>query len=386
MQGVVMLHRCFVSSLVLFAAAVAPLGGQAVAGAMGPDTVVRHGQVRIEFAGKYQTKYAQDDRIVERWMNTYGIPAAQLAFRKSGTLLFSHAYTRGSGGIVTTANVMRLASVSKMTPTAAVTQLYASGKLTPGLLVFPYLGITKPLLKSQTPDPNINKVTVQELVDHTGGFHGEGSGDPLFMMRDIEVLIKHEPLTKMQFARYVYGLPLQFVPGTQTLYSNVGYQLLGMVVERATGHRFVDYVNQSVMAPLGITNVSLGSTVFANRNPAEVIPSDPYTGPSVLDLSQSAPMRPLDYEGGDIIWENADSAADFETNAESISLFIHTYNVYGLGGRQADYARSGCVPGVATWAESLANNVDAALFFNSQPCLSFGSMVIANLRNALMTL
>lgn len=376
----------FASSLFLCVAAVALFAGPADARAPGPDTVVRHGHVRIEFSGRYQQKYAQYDRIVENWLNTWAIPAAQLAFRKSGTLLFSHAYTWRRNSLVTTSNVMRLASVSKMTPTAAVTQLYASGKLTPGLLVFPYLGITKPLLKSQTPDPNINKVTVQELVDHTGGFHGEGSGDPLFMMRDIELQINHEPLTKTQFARYVYGLPLQFVPGTQTLYSNVGYQLLGMVVEKATGQRFVDYVNQSVMAPLGITNVSLGSTVFANRNPAEVIPSDPYTGPSVFDLSQSAPMRPLDYEGGDIIWENADSAADFETNAESISLFIHTYNVYGLGGRQADYARSGCVPGVATWAESLTNDVDVALLINSQPCLSFSSSVIANLRNALMSL
>lgn len=381
-----MLRPCFVSSLVLVAAAVASLGGQAAARTIGPDTVVRHGQVRVEFTGKYQAKYAQYDRIVQQWMNGNGIPAAQLAFRKSGTLLFSHAYTRGSGSLVTTANVMRLASVSKMTPTAAVTQLYAGGKLTPGLLVFPYLGITKPLLKSQTPDPNINKVTVQELVDHTGGFHGEGIGDPLFMMRDIEVQINHEPLTKTQFARYIYGEPLQFVPGTQTLYSNVGYQLLGMVVEKATAQHFVDYVNQSIMAPLGITNVGLGSTVFTKRNPAEVIPSDPYTGPSVFDLSQSPPMRPFAYEGGDIIWENADSAADFETNAESISLFIHTYNVYGLGGRQADYARSGCVPGVATWAESFGNNVDVALFFNSQPCLGFSSSVIVNLRNALMTL
>jgi CubicO group peptidase (beta-lactamase class C family) len=381
-----MLRRFFASSLVLCAATCALLGSRAGARTIGPDSVVRHGDVRVEFTGRYQTKYAQYDRMVEQWMDAYAIPAAQLAFRKSGTLLFSHAYTRGSGSLVTTANVMRLASVSKMTATAAVTQLYASGKLAPGLLAFPYLGITKPLLKSQTPDPNINKVTVQELVDHTGGFHGEGIGDPLFMMRDIEVQINHEPLTKTQFARYIYGEPLQFVPGTQSLYSNVGYQLLGMVVEKATGKHFVDYMNRSIMAPLGIANVGLGSTTFTKRNPAEVIPSDPYTGPSVFDLSQNPPLRPFAYEGGNVIWEVADAPADFETNAESISLFIHTYNVYGLGGRQADYARSGCVPGVATWAESFGNNVDVALFFNSQPCLGFSSSVIVNLRNALLTL
>lgn len=350
-------------------------------------TVLHDGAFRIEFAGRYDPRYAPLDRDVERWMRANAIHAAQLAFRKNGKLRFSHAYAFGSDHAyptVFTTNVMRLASVSKMMATAAVTTLYAQNALAAGTLVFPYLGITKPLLKGERPDPNIDAITVQELVDHTSGLHGEGSGDPLFMMRDVELRLGREPLSKREFAAYVYGLPLQFVPGSQTLYSNVGYMLLGMVVEKATGMSFFDYMNSVIYPPLGISNMSLGATRFGERNPAEVIPADPYTGPSVFDISKRAPATaPFDYDGGDIIWEDADSAGDFETNAESISLFIHTYNVYGLGGREADYARSGCVPGVATWAESLANGVDFALFFNAQPCLDFSSGVIEGLRAKL---
>ena len=137
-----------------------------------------------------------------------------------------------------TTNVMRLASVSKMMATSAVTVLYKTGQLTPGLKVFPYLGISSPLFASESPDPNINQITVQELVDHTAGLHGSGAGDPLFMMRDIEVAMGSEPITKQQFARYIYGLPLLSTPGTQSVYSNVGYLILGMVVEKATGQSF----------------------------------------------------------------------------------------------------------------------------------------------------
>jgi CubicO group peptidase (beta-lactamase class C family) len=354
-----------------------------------PETVLHSGQFRIECVGRYQQRYAALDTDVEKWMRANSIHAAQLAFRKSGTLVFSHAYTLGpekTYATVTTANVMRLASVSKMMPTAAVTTLYAQNKLSGETLVFPYLGIKHPLLKYEKPDPYIDTITVQELVDHTAGLHGEGAYDPLFAMRDVEVQLAKEPLTKQQFAAYVYGLPLLFKPGSETLYSNVGYVLLGMVVEKATGMSFYDYMNGVIFPPLGLTNVTLGSTRYVERNPAEVIPDDPYTGPSVFDLSRKPLVAPFDYEGGDINWEDADSASDFETNAESISRFIHTYNVYGLGGRASDYARSGCVPGVATWAESLSNDVDFALFFNAEPCLAFSSSVIGSLRSQLGSL
>lgn len=372
--------RAFVIAAVLAGGAFAP------AQAAPAPTVLHQGAFRIAFDGLYDPNDAPLDADVENWMQANGIHAAQLAFRKAGKLLFSHAYAYGAERVyptVTPDNVMRLASVSKMMPTAAVTTLYAQHVLSPGTRVFPFLGIAKPLLRNQHPDPNIDRVTVQELVDHTGGFHGEGAGDPLFTMREIELSVGKEPLTKRQFASYVYGLPLLFKPGTQSLYSNVGYTLLGMVVEKATGMRFIDYMNAAILEPLGIGNVSLGATRYADRNPAEVVPNDPYVGASIFDLSKNPQIGPFDYDGGDIVWEDADSAADFETNAESISRFIHSYNVYGLGGRQADYARSGCVPGVATWAESLSNDVDFALLFNAQPCLDFTSSVIGKLRAAL---
>ena len=74
------------------------------------------------------------------------------------------------------------------------------------------------------------------------------------------------------------------------------------------------------------------------------------------------------------------------SNAESVSKFIGTYNVYGLGGRAIDYARDGCIPGASTWAESETSDIDFSLLFNKQPCLGFSSDVIVRIRNILGTM
>jgi hypothetical protein len=137
---------------------------------------------------------------------------------------------------------------------------------------------------------------------------------------------------------------------------------------------------------MGMHNWTLSPTSQADANPNEVAAGDSLTGPSVFDLSADAPLEPFNFEGGDIIWEVAAAPADFVTNAESVSQFIGTYNVYGLGGRAYDYARDGCIPGASTWAESLTADIDFALLFNNQPCLDFSSGVIAQIRSILSSM
>jgi CubicO group peptidase (beta-lactamase class C family) len=349
--------------------------------------VTKSGQFRIEYAGDSIGPYTSLDTAVMSWMSANDIPAAQLAVRQSGTLIFSHAYTMGSStALVKTTSVFRLASISKMLVTAAFSNLLTAGKLTGGERVYPYLGITTPLLPGQTPDSRADNIISLELAEHTAGLPGEGAGDPLFEMRDIEVSLGSEPLTETQFAQYLYGLPLLSTPGFTELYSNVGYLLLSMVIAKAAREPYPTYIQQHVLKPLGMTNWSLSPTSQADADPNEVFADDPYTGPSVFDISGSAPQEPFNYEGGDIIWELAAGPTDYVTNAESVSKFIGTYNVYGLGGRAVDYARDGCMPGASTWAESETSDIDFSLLFNEQPCLGFSSDVINQIRNILASM
>jgi CubicO group peptidase (beta-lactamase class C family) len=346
--------------------------------------VTKSGNFRIEYAGDSIGSFTSLDSAVMSWMSANNIPAAQLAVRQSGTLIFSHAYTMGkSYPLVKTTNVFRLASISKMLVTAAFSNMLTSGQLTGGERVYPYLGVTTPLLPSQTPDSRSNNIISLELAEHTAGLRGEGEGDPLFEMRDIEVQLGSEPLTETQFAQYLYGEPLLSTPGFTELYSNVGYLLLSMVISKAAHEPYPTYIQKHVLKPLGMTNWSLSPTSEEDANPNEVAADDPYTGPSVFDLSANPQQAPFNYEGGDIIWELTAGPTDYVTNAESVSKLIGTYNVYGLGGRAIYYARDGCMPGASTWAESETSDIDFSLLLNSEPCLSFSSDVINQIRNVL---
>src|SRR5262249_22045585 len=59
--------------------------------------------------------------------------------------------------------------------------------------------------------------------------------------------------------RYMLGQPLDFKPGTKTAYSNFGYMLLGMIIERVTGQPYADYVRGNTLAPMGITAMVNGA-------------------------------------------------------------------------------------------------------------------------------
>jgi CubicO group peptidase (beta-lactamase class C family) len=360
---------------VVFAAPVARAG------------VTTIGDFRIEYAGSTIGPYSDLDKAVMAWMTNQDIHYAQLAVRQSGKLIVSHAYTMGKAyKLATTENVFRLASVSKMLVTAAFSDLLTKGKLTGGERVYGYLGITAPLLTSQTPDRRSKDIISLELAEHTAGLPGEGTGDPLFEMRDIEEKLGHEPLTETEFAQYLYGVPLLSTPGFASLYSNVGYYLLGMVIEKAVKKPYASYIVDDLLKPMGMTNWVVAPTLEKDADPNMVFADDTLTGPSVFKLGAKAGNYPFNFEGGDIIWELAAAPGDFATNAESVSKFIGTYNVYGLGGRAIDYARDGCIPGAATWAESETTDIDFALLFNAQPCLSFSSDVITTIRGILASM
>ena len=70
--------------------------------------------------------------------------------------------------------------------------------------------------------------------------------------------------------RYMTGRPLDFDPGTQTSYSNLGYLVLGRVIEKASGLSYEACVKAEVLAPLGISNMRLGRTSPQARAAGEV--------------------------------------------------------------------------------------------------------------------
>ncbi len=318
--------------------------------------------------GAPSTAYAKLDAEMQSFMQQYGIRAGQLAIGRAGTVVFSHAYTNSTDptyAITQPTSIMRIASNSKAFVTGAITKLYAAGTLAPSTLAYPYLGVTQPLLSSQTPDSNANAITVQELVNHTAGLHDSDQFAPEFNMQSIEIAAGNTgPLTDAQFTAYLYGQPLYSTPGTTAVYSNEGYYLLARIIEKATGQHYIDWIDANLLAPIGIDDAVVSATAPSGRRPNEVTYDDPYTGYSVL-TPQAYNLVPDTY-GGLFVNEVLDGPTTIAVSAQSLAMYAGHYNVYGLGGRVPGSTRDGSINGTSSWMESLGDGYDFAFIFNTR--------------------
>ena len=306
------------------------------------------------------------DSVMQEFMQANCVRAAQLAIGKNGTLYLDRAYTWAESGYRVTQSSDRflLASLSKIFVEAAVQALYDAGKLTPDTKAYPLLGFSHPA------DPRSDTITVQELLDHKGGYDDQDppsmTFDPTYSMRMIALAEGlSSMITKLDVARYMYGRMLDFTPGTNSKYSNYGYLLLSAVVEQVTGMDYFTHVQQALLQPAGLTEVVLFSTAAAGRTPDEAIAEDEGLGNSAADPG-SPLLVPAVYGGDGEVKEVAAGCAGIGASARALAAFISKHAVWGNGGRAAGYARSGSTPGTSTWAESRGDGVDFAFFLNTR--------------------
>jgi CubicO group peptidase (beta-lactamase class C family) len=329
------------------------------------------------------------DHAMQSFMQANGVRAAQLAIAKKGVTKLSHAYTWAEAGYRVTQPSDRflLASCSKMFLEAAVQALYDAQRLKPDTKVYPLLpGFSNP------PDPRSDTITIQQLLDHTGGYNDlspqqGGSGfDPTYSMRQIALdLNLGHPVTKLDVARYMYGRMLDFDPGTVSHYSNFGYLLAGAVVEQVTGMKYFDFVKSTLLQPAGITEVEVIPTLASQRTNNQAIIEDEYLGLSSLDLTSQL-LVPAVYGGYGEINEVGDPNAGTGASAQALTQFIHNHAVWGNGGRAAPAARAGSTPGSSSWAESRVDGVDWAYVINTRDWPPMTSPTLVDLGNSIQHL
>jgi len=321
--------------------------------------------------GKEVPALAGVDALFQAFMQANGVRAGELAILKNGRLKFARAYTWAEPGyrIVQPADPFRLASCSKMFLEEAVQSLYDAGKLTPDTKVYPLLGFSEPQ------DPLSDLITLQQLLDHMGGYDQAASGfDPVFNMRQIaKNLGMARAVTKQDIATYMYkNTRLDHPPGAQYAYSNYGYLLAGMAVEKASGLSFMDYVNQKVLQPAGLAPMHLSPTAQGSQALGEPPYEDTGSGVSALDPTSDL-MVPAPYGGDQLLYEVADACSGIACTAVELAKFIHLYKVWGNGTRdqwklapRQYYDREGSMPGTFSWAESRGDGVDWVFVFNTR--------------------
>lgn len=189
------------------------------------------------------------DTVIPTLMSRWNIPGAAVAVMKEGHLIFARGYgyaNKSKSELVMPDSLFRIASISKPITATCVMRLVERGKISFDTKVFPFLDLGMPS------DTRVNQITVHNLLEHTGGWNRDISGDPIDNMVSIaRTMGAPSPPDPTTFVRYMLTQSLDFNPGLRYAYSNAGYIVLGRVIEKISGQSYESYA-RSVLSELGI--------------------------------------------------------------------------------------------------------------------------------------
>lgn len=211
------------------------------------------------------------DAVMNDFMDRAGATAGTVAISQGDRILCHRAYgfaDRRKTVATRDNSVMRIASCTKPVTLAAVEALVAQQKLSWDQSVYEYLSISP--ASGELGDARIPKISLRHLADHKGGWDRNATFDPLFSIEGIKRELKLQNVGKRQIVRYMWTRPLQFDPGEQYCYSNFGYMLLGMVIEKANGKSYIASLRELVGEPAGIDDLMISNPYASARNLREV--------------------------------------------------------------------------------------------------------------------
>ncbi len=202
------------------------------------------------------------DAAMTRLLSSLGIPGGALGIARAGRLVYAKGFglaSRERGTGVAADSRFRVASVTKPITAAAILRLVEQGKLKLNEPVLPRLGL-QPF--GGISDTRWGRVTVHHLLNHTGGWDKNVSGDAMFKSPQIcsETGLAG-PADARTTVRWMLGRKLDFEPGSRFSYCNFGYCVLGRLIEAVTGSNYENAVRRLVLKPCGIHHMDLGQSL-----------------------------------------------------------------------------------------------------------------------------
>jgi CubicO group peptidase (beta-lactamase class C family) len=182
------------------------------------------------------------------------LASIQIGVSRAGKVVLARGYGLAdieNGVPATSRTVYRIGSVTKQFTAAAIMQLVDQGKIsldddiTRFLPDFPTQG---------------HRVTVHHLLTHTSGIKSYTSLPA--WQKGMSLDMSHDELVGI-----FKNEPFDFAPGAQWRYNNSGYYLLGMIVEKASGQPFDEYLDAHIFKPTGMSASSYchERTIIPNR-------------------------------------------------------------------------------------------------------------------------
>ena len=187
--------------------------------------------------------HPQSEEYLQEMVTAERFSGAALVM-KAGQVVHAKGYGNATDQKENNVNTaFHVASVSKQFTAAAILQLVEKG-------VVDLDGSVNEYLPERYRSPKWENVTVHHLLSHSGGVPDYAVTRDYYDVVDgfclgdtVDGMVK-EAMTK----------DLEFEPGSRFSYSNIGYTLLGFVIENQTATPFDEYLAASVLAPMGMTS------------------------------------------------------------------------------------------------------------------------------------
>jgi CubicO group peptidase (beta-lactamase class C family) len=213
------------------------------------------------------------DDYLEREREALGFPGLSLAVVRDGRVVKARGYGLASlelGVPATKESVYEIGSLTKQFTATAVMMLVEEGRIR----------LDDSLARFFPDGPGWWKeITLRHLLHHTSGIlNYTDVGDFLALGRT--------DFTRERILELLYALPSEFAPGATWSYSNTGYYLLGMVIEKASGRSYWEFLEERIFGPLGMRSTR-------SADPRAIVPNRAAGyGKAKGGLENRAPLTP----------------------------------------------------------------------------------------------
>lgn len=202
-----------------------------------------------KLANDYVTAH-RDDEYVSALSLSIWIPDS-----KSPINIYAGSKTRDSFIPVTKDSQFQIGSITKSFITAIVLQMEGEQQY--------HFSIDEPIEKFLPQYTKWQGVTIRQLMNMTSGIASYTNEDAFVTTY---LSNPYREISPTELVDVVAQKPLLFKPGTQWDYSNTNYILLGMLIEKLSGHTLTDEINHRLIAPLHLTH-----TIYAPFNPTQAM-------------------------------------------------------------------------------------------------------------------
>jgi CubicO group peptidase (beta-lactamase class C family) len=211
------------------------------------------GDERPDAAG-HDAVVARIDAIATAALADGPLAGLSIVVVRGGDVLVSkgYGYADLAAKLPATADtIYDIASITKLFTAAAIMKLAQEGKVD-------LAGDLASLLPEFPNAEQARRITIQHLLSHTSGLSDYEAAHTEYW------LAGGKPVSAAFVLDYLASRPLEFQPGSQWSYSNTGFYLLGMIVERVSGRPYGEYVRDEIARPLGLAATAPCDEVFGS--------------------------------------------------------------------------------------------------------------------------